>query len=403
MDTPVESLLSTALMTPMDDPNKESCRWGAPILIWGPPGIGKSERIEQASEAAGLDISTLLLATMQPEDIGGIPYPDGADGLKMYLADAGVQALIKAKRGVLFLDELTCARPGVQGAGLGVVWSRKMAGQRMPGGVRVVGAANPTEEAAGGWSLALPMANRFMHFELTSVDVDSWATWFFGEGAIAELTVEEGELLIRARWGDVFPRYKGLFVGFMKAMGKDMLLNIPAEGHIDRGRAWRSPRSWVMAARAAATCEILGRKASVLDLIGACVGEASAGEWNTWVAKADMPDPEKMLKDGWTPDKRRLDICSAAYGQAIAWVLAKPNKEAREREERAKWAERAWGLVTDGWKTHKLPDITGVAAMSLVKAGYHTRHSPAMALACRDFIAKLGGSFANSIDQKKSA
>jgi hypothetical protein len=392
MDTPVESLLSTALMTPMDDPNKEGCRWGSPILIWGPPGIGKSNRIEQAGAAAGLEVSTLLLATMQPEDIGGIPHPDGEGGLKMYLADIGVQALIKAKRGVLFLDELTCARPGVQGAGLGVVWSRKVAGQRMPGGVRVVGAANPPEEAAGGWSLSLPMANRFMHFGITEADVDAWASWFFGENATAALTVEEGEALIRSRWNDVFPRYKGLFVGFMKAMGKDMLLNIPAEGHADRGRAWRSPRSWVMAARAAATCDILDRKGSILELIGACVGATPASEWAQWLAKADMPDPEKMLKDGWTPDKRRLDICFAAYGQAVAWALAKTNKD-----ERAHWAARAYVLLTDGWKTHGLVDIVGASTLPLVKAGYHTHHSPAMALVSRDLLGKLGDKFVDYI------
>ena len=37
--------------------------------------------------------------------------------------------------------------------------------RRLPAGVRVVAAANPPDEAADGWELAAPLANRLVHLD----------------------------------------------------------------------------------------------------------------------------------------------------------------------------------------------------------------------------------------------
>src|ERR1700735_2037473 len=164
MTANLENLLSVAMLAPLDNPASAVCRWGAPIIFWGPPGIGKSGRVEEACAAAGLEVEPLFLSTLQPEDLSGIPMPNTlAEGGVTRVCDLPqIQGLIAAKKGILFLDELTTARPAVQGAGLGVVYNRRVAGKRLPGGVRVIAAANPPEEAAGGWNLAPPMANRFL-------------------------------------------------------------------------------------------------------------------------------------------------------------------------------------------------------------------------------------------------
>lgn len=394
MNLPIESLINIALLTPIDDdPADKNCRWGAPLILWGDPGGGKSDRTRQACASVALDLAMLFLSTAQPEDLGGIPMQDGKGGVTTHLAHPGINALIEAKRGVIFIDELTCARPAVQGAGLSVVRDRIIANKYLPGGIRILAAANPPENAAGGWELALPMANRMMHVAMPKKpSAKEWAAWRIGRSNNSAATIEEGEAIVRSAWPSVFPLYQSLFASFIDKLGDDMLTLIPPEGHPNRGRAWPSGRTWAMATNLAATCKALNKEALILDCIAACVGTGPASEFAEWVAKVDMPDPEKMLKDGWTPDKRRLDICFAAYGQAVAWTLAKTNKD-----ERAQWAERAYVLLTDGWKSHGLVDIVGAAVIPLVKAGYHTHYSPAMALVSKDLLGKLGDKFVDYI------
>jgi AAA domain (dynein-related subfamily) len=385
MDIPVETLIAISLLTPMDDPYTVDCRWGAPLILWGSPGIGKSDRVRTASHAVGLEVGELFLSTAQPEDIGGIPIPNGKGGVTTHFAHPGVQNLIECKKGVIFVDELTCARPAVQGAGLSLVRDRILANQHLPGGVRIVAAANPPEEAAGGWPLALPMANRLMHFDMPKPSPDEWASWRMGNATAEVISAAEGEDEIRKHWSDKFPLYQGLFAGYIKSVGPDKLLAIPRDGHRDRGRAWPSPRTWDMATNVAATCDALGRKELQIEFVAACVGAGPAAEWAEWVSKANMPDPEAMLKDGWTPDKRRLDICFAAYGRAIAWTLARPDKD-----ERTKWAIRAWVLLTDAWKKHSMLDAACAAAVPLMRAGFTTKHSQPIDAVSREIIAKFG-------------
>lgn len=378
----LEKLLSIAMLAPMDDPADATCRWGAPILFWGPPGIGKSGRVEAAGAAAGLPVETLYLSTLQPEDLSGIPMPDGVGGVVNVCSLSQVHTLTASGKGVLFLDELTTARPAVQGAGLGVVYNRRVAGKPLPGRVRVVGAANPPEEAAGGWTLAPPMANRLLHFEVSVPDPDEWSTWLLSGANEEVIPIERGEETITSNWNDSWAKTRGLGAGFIKR-NRDRLYKMPKEGSRDRTRAWPSPRSWEVALRCVATAEALSMKEYGLDLLMASCGEGAAAEWAEWVAYANLPDPKEMLEDGWKPDKRRLDVAFAAYSSAISYALGKTDKT-----EQTRYAVLAWKLLT-GAKAANLLDLTASPARALIQAGYHSKHSPEIASASKELILSL--------------
>jgi MoxR-like ATPase len=390
----LEQILSIALLAPMDDPmtfdpaskgavaNPE-CRWGAPIVFWGPPGIGKSGRVEQAGAAVGLPVETLYLSTHQPEDLSGIPMPDGNGGVENVCSLVQVRELVKYGKGILFLDELSTARPAMQGAGLGVVYNRRVAGKRLPGRIRVVGAANPPEEAAGGWALAPPMANRFLHIAVGVPDVDEWTSWLLSGANQEIIPVEAGERRISERWNDVYAKIRGLGAGFMRR-NRTQLFDLPKPGNPARGRAWRSPRSWEVALRCMAAAEALDMKDLGIELLQASVGEGSTKEWLEWIQYANLPDPEEMLKNGWKPDKKRLDVAYAAYGSAISFALGKTDKA-----EQKKYAILAWKLLNTGAEMN-LTDIVLAPAASLMRAGYNTRAGGDVAAVCQDLIARFG-------------
>jgi hypothetical protein len=149
-----------------------------------------------------------------------------------------------------------------------------------------------------------------------------------------------------------------------------------------------------MARNVAATCAALGLEKHRLEFIAACVGDGPAAEWAEWVEKANMPTPEDVLNGKWAPDKRRLDICFAAYNQAINWTIARPDPA-----DRAKMAIKAYGALTSAWKQHNLLDVACAATTPLLRAGFSTKHSPAMDGAARELLAKLGDKMAHFVSK----
>jgi hypothetical protein len=379
----LEEILSLALCVPMDNPHDKACRWGAPIVFWGPPGIGKSGRVETAGACVDLPVETLYLSTHQPEDLSGVPMDDGKGGARNVCTLPQVLNLRDAGRGILFLDEISTARPAVQAAGLGVVYTRKVAGQAMPGGVRIVAAANEAEDAAGGWNLAPPMANRFLHLKIGAPAAEEWAVWLLGGSQDVE-PIAQSEATVREKWNDCWSRTRGLAVGFIRAASSNLYL-MPPVGRPERGKAWASPRSWEVGLRCLATADALGKSELGIRMLQASVGEGPVVEWIEWVKKADLPDPKTALDGGWTPNRARLDIAFAVLGSCISWSLGK-----EDMNDRCKYVALSWKLLQKAID-NKLADVALYPAASLMRAGYSTKCAyPEVVAAARSVVLHFG-------------
>ena len=49
-----------------------------PVMLWGPPGVGKSQIVAQVAEHHGVGIVDVRLSQMEPSDLRGIPFKQGA-------------------------------------------------------------------------------------------------------------------------------------------------------------------------------------------------------------------------------------------------------------------------------------------------------------------------------------
>src|SRR5471032_1159459 len=136
---------------------------GVPVLLWGSPGTGKTSAVVALADAIGWPCEVVVGSIREPTDFGGLPVV--VDGGVKLAPPAWAQRLVEAGHGLLFLDELTTAPPAVQAAMLRVVLERVVGDIKLPAAVRVVAAANPPEQAADGWELAPPLANRLVHLE----------------------------------------------------------------------------------------------------------------------------------------------------------------------------------------------------------------------------------------------
>src|SRR5206468_6677435 len=209
-----------------------------PVLLWGAPGTGKTSAIRAMAEAMGLPCETVIASIREPSDFAGLPIVVG--GEVRFAPPAWARRLADAGRGLLFLDELSTAPPAVQAALLRVVLERTVGDLTLPDGIAIVAAANPPEQAADGWDLSAPLANRFCHLDWPS-DARRMAEGFtsgWGTPAVPDLPSgwEQGVSIARS-W----------VAGFV-SVRPPLAVAVPTDA-ASSGRAWPSPRSWDMAAR----------------------------------------------------------------------------------------------------------------------------------------------------------
>src|SRR6201999_702329 len=118
--------------------------------------------------AAGWPCETGISSIREPSDFAGLPVVAGLDGATRveFAPPRGATRLADAGHGLVFFDEISTAPPAVQAALLRVVLERTVGDLTLPDEVAVVAAANPPEQAADGWDLSAPLANRFCHVDL---------------------------------------------------------------------------------------------------------------------------------------------------------------------------------------------------------------------------------------------
>lgn len=322
-----------------------------PVLLWGEPGIGKTAALTQLAEALDLPLTTVIASVHEPSDFSGLPVvgDDPAEqGVPMAPPDWAVR-LVRAGKGLLFLDELSTAPPAVQAALLRLVLERRIGALRLPPGVRIVAAANPRSSAADGWELSAPLANRFVHLQWTH-DHEVVVRGLGGTWPRATLPELDPEKL-----PDAVDFARRAVCGLLT--GRPKLVHQLPGNETRRGGAWPSPRSWEMAMSLIAFATAAGSSREVLSLlVRGTVGDGPGLELLASVDRMDLPDPEIFLADptaGELPE--RGDLRQAVLDGVVAAV--------RNRPDRARW-DAAWALLVRALETGA-PDLVVVPATTL--------------------------------------
>ena len=322
-----------------------------PVLLWGEPGIGKTAALTQLAEELDLPLTTVIASVHEPSDFSGLPVvgDDPAEqGVPLAPPDWAVR-LVRAGRGLLFLDELSTATPAVQAALLRLVLERRIGSLQLPPGVRIVAAANPRASAADGWELSPPLANRFVHL-LWAHDHEVVVRGLGGTWPRATLPKLDAALLPQA-----VDRARRAVCGLLGT--RPALVHRLPSTETRRGGAWPSPRSWDMALSLIAFATAAGSSRDVLSLlVRGTVGDGPGLELLAWLDRMDLPDPEVLLADpGAAELPERGDRRQAALEGVVEAVRARPAK--------ARW-DAAWALLVRALETGA-PDLVVVPATTL--------------------------------------
>jgi MoxR-like ATPase len=344
-------------------------RWGLPVLFEGKPGGAKTSLVEQVARGVSLHDEVVIGSLREPSDFLGLPFPDkDKDGkmLTAYSPPTWVSRVTRAKRAVVAFDEINTAAPATQAALLRVILEGVVGDEVLPATVRFVAMMNSTEDAAGGWDLAAPLANRFGHFKWDGPDASDWCDWALGGANGGDsnegFSAEAEEKRVMDAWPTPWAKARGVVAGFIQKR-PELLHQMPKSGDPKASKAWPSHRTWEYAMRALAGAEVHGLKETMRDeLLAAFVGTGAAGELITYITEADLPDPADLLdgKVEFTHSPKRLDRTIAVLSSCAALVTSA--KAAKQADRTAALWKLSQPIVKDA------ADVTVPMARSLVKA-----------------------------------
>lgn len=322
-----------------------------PVILWGEPGIGKTATIAAIARSLRLPLETVIASIHEPSDFSGLPIPTGDE--VTFAPPSWAVRLAREGKGILFLDEISTAPPAVQAALLRVVLEKTIGQFRLPDSVRIIAAANPPELAAGGFELAPPLANRFVHLEWPAPSSGDWVSGFL-QGFPDPIVPEE------IPWQEQLPLAQGLIAAFLTSR-PELLCRIPQDPS-QAGKAFPTPRSWAMAARMLAGALAINPtdEGLIALAVGSAVGQGVGIELAALVGGDVLLDPKEALSNPdhvHLPerDDKLLVLLSAATAH-VASHLDSPTFPDL-------W-EAAWKLLARSAR-EKAPDVAAVAVRPL--------------------------------------
>ena len=272
-----------------------------PVMLWGPPGIGKSQMVAQVAEKQNVEVIDIRLSQMEPSDLRGIPFRI-EDRVEWAVPSMLPDSKRHGVQGILFLDEITSAPPSVSAAAYQLILDRRLGDYFVPDGWAIFAAGNRQGDRGVTYSMPAPLANRFSHYEVDT-HLDDWVAWAFSNGIDERIIA--------------FVRFR-----------PELLFDFdPAHNPV----AFPSPRSWEYSHRALK--KFMGTPDLLLGSLQACVGQAAGIELKAFIDNLEnMPDLEAIVRGEKASVPKEIDlqyaVATALVGHAIR---AKNTDDAQEK------------------------------------------------------------------------
>lgn len=289
-----------------------------PTFLWGPPGIGKSDLVQQIGADTDRDVIDVRLALWEPTDIKGIPYFDSNAGTMTWAPPAELPTDPNSKA-ILFLDELNSAPPAVQAAAYQLILNRKVGTYVLPKGVDIVAAGNRDGDKGVTYRMPAPLANRFVHLEM-KVDFEDWQDWATLHG--------------------INPEVVG-YIGYAKQDLYDYDPKSPS-------KSFATPRSWSFVSDLVSDTEI--DTESLTNLVSGAIGDGLAVKFMAHRKIASkLPKPDDIL-DGKVKDLEIKEV-SAMYSLTVGLCYELKDRADKKVSDWDKMADRFFEYMMKNFPT----------------------------------------------------
>lgn len=228
------------------------------VMLWGPPGVGKSQAIRQlacelkADTGKRVNVTDVRLLLFNPIDLRGIPTANEDKTLavwlkpKIFQMDEGEDVV-----NILFLDEISAAPQSVQAAAYQITLDRTVGEHRLPDNCIVIAAGNRTTDKSVAYKMPKALANRLLHLQVEG-SFEAWKEWAVRSGINEKV------------------------VGFL-TFRQNYLMNFDAA---TEDLAFATPRSWEMVSN---VLNLVNDDVEAMyPMIAGLVGTGVAVEFSTW-------------------------------------------------------------------------------------------------------------------------
>jgi len=152
---------------------------GIPSMIWGGPGIGKSELVYEVAQQLNAKLFEIRANLFDPVDVrGGLKVVEMSDGtyrtkygVPEDYPDTNYQGAV-----IIFIDELSTAPKATQNSLLQLLTMGKIGTYETPPNTIFIAAGNRAIDRAAVHEMPTPVKNRFSHFTLEA-NIDDWVAW----------------------------------------------------------------------------------------------------------------------------------------------------------------------------------------------------------------------------------
>lgn len=286
--------------------NQQSIKIFPSVMLWGPPGVGKSQAIKQIAneitENTGKKtiVTDVRLLLFNPIDLRGIPTANADKTLAVWLKPQIFQMDPSDKViNILFLDEISSAPQSVQAAAYQITLDRVIGEHKLPDNCIVIAAGNRVTDKSVAFKMPKALANRLLHIEVSS-NFDAWKKWAIKNGINSKVL---GFLSFR----NEYLHYENV--------GSDDL-------------AFCTPRSWEMVSNILNT--ISDDINVVSPLISGLISTGAAIEFKTWCqVYNELPKIEDIFDGKNVTVPTKIDVLYALVYAMISYARA--NKDDLKR------------------------------------------------------------------------
>ena len=262
-----------------------------PVMLWGAPGIGKSEVAQQVAAEGGRTYCDVRALLLDPVDLRGIPWRD-SDNRTRWAPPDFLPPTDSTALWLVNLEELPSGVPMVQAALFQLVRDRKCGEYELPEGASIMACGNREGDRGVTHRMPTPLASRFVHLEI-KVDPSDWCEWGAANGIAPETL-------------------------FFIQLRPELLHQFDPQS---RDAAFACPRTWEFVSN------VVNRRGS-LDpaaeraLFRGAVGEAAAVEFSAFLKVwRELPHPRAVIDDpdnALVPENASalIALCGSLYRMA---------------------------------------------------------------------------------------
>ena len=267
-----------------------------PLMIWGPPGVGKSESVAQLCANVDGELVDIRLSQYESVDLRGLPDVDTADQT-VWRVPSSIPfegtSFPDDRPVILFLDEVMHANASVLSVAFQLVLDRRVGEHKLKSNVRIILASNRETDRGGVGKMPTPLANRLSHVELLPA-FEPWKAWAYDHG--------------------IHPMVTGFLSKQPQQLdGFDAALKSGAKA-FPTPRTWKKVSDWV---------EALKHDPVLAEtMVNATVGEAAGAAFNAFLRIGHkLPDVDDIIKD---PQKAKVpeesDVLHAVVSMLVAYM-----------------------------------------------------------------------------------